>query len=135
MPKAAWFTFGGGLMFVALKVLFDSVGLAFVLVFFGALVMILAHRGVLGKDANQVEAAMVLGMALQQSPASPVLPNNRPKVVPDRYGVSPQRPELKGLYVVNYGEPAHDVAVAPIPLGEGGILEFEKIHHLAGRFP
>lgn len=59
-----------------------------------------------------------------------VLPSSRPKVLPDRYGLSPERITSEGLHVVNHGEVAFDVGVEPILLGDNWTVHFHGIRCL-----
>jgi hypothetical protein len=56
----------------------------------------------------------------------PQAPERYPLIVPDQYGVSPDRLEREGLHVVNDGESAHEVGIQPIDLANGWILHFDE---------
>jgi hypothetical protein len=60
------------------------------------------------------------------------LPEHRPKVVPDRYGVSPQRITSEGLHLGNHGEVAIDVQAKPLSLPDQWTVRFDGIGRLNG---
>ena len=60
------------------------------------------------------------------------LPDKRPKVVPDRYGVSLEHDTLAGLHLVNHGEVAFDVEVEPLRLADNWTVRFDGLQRLNG---
>jgi hypothetical protein len=79
MSKAVWFTFGGAIIMVALKVLFDTVGGALALFLAGALIMVLAYFDVLGREDTTAIEIFPKGPAAADKPiGEPSLSPNTP---------------------------------------------------------
>jgi hypothetical protein len=69
MPKVAWFSFGGVLISVGLKVLFDnSIAGAFVLFCVGVIIAVLAYCGVLGEEVEETALSLNLPIEPKLSP-------------------------------------------------------------------
>src|SRR5947209_4414106 len=126
LPRAVCFTVGGAVMCVGLKQLIDnSVILAILCFRLGIVIMTLAYLGVLGKHETEPSH---IGLDLKP----PTLPERRPQVVPDQYGVEPGRISSEGLHVVNDGESAFDVEIPPVDLADGWVLDFEGTENRIG---
>jgi hypothetical protein len=127
LPKAVWLSLGVAFVGVALRILFDTIPGALLLLFAGFLIIILAGLEVIGKtDHDEPFHIPPPSDYRPGGAAGPEFPEDRPQIFPLRHAKAPPESPLvrEGLYVANQGGQAFQVQVQPLSI-LGWLVKFE----------